>query len=44
MDEVMKAFAKSPDGSSRLDKPLLSEREKQVVQLVAQGFRNREIC
>src|SRR5271169_3643762 len=41
--EVMKAFAKSSDGGPRRDKPLLSEREKEIVQLVAQGYRNKEI-
>jgi DNA-binding NarL/FixJ family response regulator len=41
--QVMKAFAKSSDGGSRRDKPLLSEREKEIVQLVAQGYRNKEI-
>jgi two-component system nitrate/nitrite response regulator NarL len=41
--EVMKAFAKSSEGGSRRDKPLLSEREKEIVQLVAQGYRNKEI-
>src|SRR6202521_554112 len=41
--EVMKAFSKSADGTSRRDKPLLSEREKEIVQLVAQGYRNKEI-
>ncbi len=41
--EVMKAFAKSADGGARRDKPLLSDREKEIVQLVAQGFRNKEI-
>jgi two-component system nitrate/nitrite response regulator NarL len=41
--EVMKAFAKSAEGGSRREKPLLSDREKEIVQLVAQGFRNREI-
>ena len=41
--EVMKAFAKSAEGGPRRDKPLLSDREKEIVQLVAQGFRNREI-
>ena len=25
------------------EKPLLSDREKEIVQLVAQGFRNKEI-
>ena len=41
--EVMKAFANGSDNGSRRDKPLLSEREKQIVQLVAQGYRNKEI-
>ena len=41
--EVMKAFAKSSDGRARRDKSLLSDREKQIVQLVAQGYRNKEI-
>jgi DNA-binding NarL/FixJ family response regulator len=41
--EVMKAFSTSADGGSRRDKPLLSEREKEVVQRVAQGDRNKEI-
>jgi two-component system, NarL family, nitrate/nitrite response regulator NarL len=41
--EVMKAFSKSSDGGPRRDKPLLSEREKEIVQLVAQGYRNKEI-
>src|SRR5580704_10813993 len=41
--EVMKAFAKSSDGGPRRDKPLLSAREKEIVQLVAQGYRNKEI-
>ncbi|MCL6482305.1 MAG: response regulator transcription factor [Firmicutes bacterium] len=41
--EVMKAFAKSSEGGVRREKPLLSDREKEIVQLVAQGYRNREI-
>jgi DNA-binding NarL/FixJ family response regulator len=41
--EVMKAFAKSAEGGPRREKPLLSEREMEIVQLVSQGFRNREI-
>ena len=41
--EVMKAFAKSSDSGPRREKPLLSDREKEIVQLVAQGFRNKEI-
>jgi DNA-binding NarL/FixJ family response regulator len=43
MDEVMKAFAQSSNGNPRTDKPVLSDREKQVVELVAQGYRNKEI-
>src|SRR6202453_4115020 len=42
-NEVMKAVGGGAEGGSRRDKPLLSEREKQIVQLVAQGFRNKEI-
>jgi two-component system nitrate/nitrite response regulator NarL len=42
--EVMRAFAQSSEtGGARREKPLLSDREKEIVQLVAQGFRNREI-
>ena len=41
--EVVEAFKKSSDFGPRRDKPLLSEREREIVQLVAQGFRNREI-
>jgi len=41
--DVMRAFAKDSNGSPRGDKPLLSDREKQVVQLVVQGYHNREI-
>ncbi len=41
--EVLKAFAKSSDDGPRRDKPLLSDREKEIVQLVAQGCRNKEI-
>lgn len=40
--EVMKAFAKTSYGPRR-DKPLLSDREKEIVQPVAQGYRNKEI-
>jgi len=40
---VIDAFKKSAESGSRREKPLLSEREKEIVQLVAQGFRNREI-
>jgi len=41
--EVMKAFSKSSEAGARREKPLLSDREKEIVQLVAQGYRNREI-
>jgi two-component system, NarL family, nitrate/nitrite response regulator NarL len=41
--EVIDAFKKSAESGQRREKPLLSDREKEVVQLVAQGFRNREI-
>jgi len=41
--EVMKAFSKSAESGPRREKPLLSDREKEIVQLVAQGFRNKEI-
>src|ERR1700733_7149440 len=41
--EVMKAFSKSSESGQRREKPLLSDREKEIVQLVAQGFRNKEI-
>ena len=39
----MLAFKKSAEAGQRREKPLLSDREKEIVQLVAQGFRNREI-
>jgi two-component system, NarL family, nitrate/nitrite response regulator NarL len=41
--EVIDAFRKSAESDQRREKPLVSDREKQIVQLVAQGFRNREI-
>jgi DNA-binding NarL/FixJ family response regulator len=41
--EVIDAFKKSAELGQRREKPLLSDREKEIVQLVAQGFRNREI-
>lgn len=41
--EVMKAFSKSSEVESRREKHLLSEREEEIVQLLAQGFRNKEI-
>src|SRR3989454_1309215 len=41
--EVMKAFAKSSGNGPRREKTLLSDREKQIVQLVAQGYRNKEM-
>ncbi len=41
--EVLDAFKKSTEAGQRRDKPLLSDREMEIVLLVAQGFRNREI-
>jgi two-component system nitrate/nitrite response regulator NarL len=41
--EVIDAFKKSAEAGQRREKPLLSDREREIVQLVAQGFRNREI-
>jgi two-component system, NarL family, nitrate/nitrite response regulator NarL len=41
--EVIDAFKKSAESGQRHEKPLLSDREKEIVQLVAEGFRNREI-
>jgi DNA-binding NarL/FixJ family response regulator len=40
---AMNAFAESSDGGARRDKPLLTDRETQVVLLIAQGQRNKEI-
>ena len=41
--EVVNAFSASAKSGARADKPLLSDREMEVVQLVAQGFQNKEI-
>jgi DNA-binding NarL/FixJ family response regulator len=41
--EVIDAFKKSSESGQRRETPLLSDREKEVVQLVVQGFHNREI-
>ncbi len=41
--DVIEAFKKSSESGPRRDKPLLSDREKEITGLVAQGFRNREI-
>ncbi|MFY9730878.1 MAG: response regulator transcription factor [Candidatus Acidiferrales bacterium] len=41
--EVIDAFKKSAESGQRREKPLLSDREKGIVQLVAQGFHNHEI-
>jgi DNA-binding NarL/FixJ family response regulator len=40
--DVIKAFAKSSEGGAKRDK-LLSDRESQIMRLVAQGQRNKEI-
>jgi two-component system, NarL family, nitrate/nitrite response regulator NarL len=42
--EVIDAFKKTSEGGVRREKPLLSPREREIVQLVAQGYRNREIA
>ena len=42
--EIVKAFANSNKSESKRGKSLLSDREKQIVQHVAQGFRNKEIA
>ncbi len=41
--EVTKAFSNSSKFGSRREKSLLSDREKEIVQLVVQGLRNKEI-
>jgi two-component system nitrate/nitrite response regulator NarL len=40
--EVLNAFSTS-DSDPRRGKPFVSDREKEIVRLVAQGFRNKEI-
>lgn len=40
--DVMKALAHSAEAGRR-EKPLLSDREREIVQLVATGLRNKEI-
>jgi DNA-binding NarL/FixJ family response regulator len=41
--EVLNAFSTSSESAARSGKPLLSDREMEVVQLIAQGFHNKEI-
>ena len=41
--EVIKAFSTSSKSGASSEKPLLSDREMEVVQLIAQGFHNKEI-
>jgi DNA-binding NarL/FixJ family response regulator len=41
--EVIDAFKKAAESGQRGEKPLVSNREMEVVQLVAQACRNREI-
>lgn len=41
--DVINAFKQSVELGRPRERPLLSDREKEIVQLVAQGFRNREI-
>jgi two-component system nitrate/nitrite response regulator NarL len=42
--ELMKAFSQSSESGQRREKPLLTDREREVVQHVAQGFRNKQIA
>jgi DNA-binding NarL/FixJ family response regulator len=42
-DISINALARSSDKGPLQVKPLLSDREKAIVQLVAQGYRNEEI-
>src|SRR6202790_584928 len=41
--ELINAFSASSESGARSEKPLLSDREMEVVQLVAQCFQNKEI-
>jgi DNA-binding NarL/FixJ family response regulator len=41
--EVINAFSASSKSGAHSEKPLLSDREMEVVQLIAQGFHNKEI-
>src|SRR4029077_7859557 len=43
MSEVMKALSTASASGPRRENTLLSDREKEIVHLVAQGFRNKEI-
>jgi len=40
---VVNAFSASSKSGARREKPLLSDREMEVVQFVAQGFQNKKI-
>jgi DNA-binding NarL/FixJ family response regulator len=42
--EIVKAFSTSNESGPKRDKPLLSDREKQIVQHLAQSFRNKELA
>ena len=41
--EVIKTFSTSSESGARSEKPLLSNREMEVVQLIVQGVHNKEI-
>jgi len=41
---VLKAMAEGPAATTTREKPLLTDRERQVVHLVCQGLRNKEIA
>jgi two-component system, NarL family, nitrate/nitrite response regulator NarL len=42
--EIVKAFSTSNQSGPKREKTRLSDREKQIAQFVAQGFRNKEIA
>jgi len=42
-DGIINAFSASSKSGSHSEKPLLSDREMEIVQLVAQGFQNKEL-
>src|SRR6266700_2377448 len=44
MTEVKKVFSRSSSGQPRGGRSLTSVREKEIVRLVVQGYRNRDIA
>jgi DNA-binding NarL/FixJ family response regulator len=43
MTEGKKIFSRSSSGEQHGEEPLTSDREKEIVQLVTQGYRDSEI-